>query len=135
MPLSNFILSPKVLDKEDFFGQLSCAPNTAGNIIIPRKVLKLGYKPILVAYRMAWDGVINNHVTLHLLQDDVKLYPYDNTQVQLAPPEQDVYIPHFIELPQGCAISVTADVDNTPSVNGLVVARVMIAYIAPGDSI
>lgn len=125
----SYILPGPIKAKEDLFTQTGLLTlNTKGQIILPDFRLRVGYKTLLVAYRQAWDAPIDTFITMHLNVDDVPYYPYDKTTVQLAPPEQDVYLPEPIELPQGCLIGVTADV-GAASQQGTATTRVIVFYL------
>lgn len=122
----DFINGKKVIDFEDkFFQSAVLSFGTNGNILVDFRT-KSGKQAYIVAHRMAWDSGLDPNVTLRLLVEGHNQYPYDNTTVQLAPPEQEVFLPTPIPVGQNARIQTTADIAG--STNGRVTSRVMIAY-------
>lgn len=128
MPYQIGIESRPILFQDDFYAQTAVPATSARTSILgsgfTQRYIRHGYDAVLAAYRMAWDASLDTFVALSLEVNGVALHPYERTLVQLAAPEQEVFLPKFLSLPSGAAIDIIA----TSSVAGNVTGRLTIYY-------
>lgn len=122
----------RIVGFEDVQAQVSTAPNSTNNVTL-KKTLRNNFRCYLAFLGMAWDAALDTHLTWRLKQDGGTVWQFQDSKVQIAPPEQPWQeITPWLEVPQGCTLTFECDIDSTPAGNGNVTARMRI-YYAPLD--
>lgn len=119
-----------VVDFEDKPGKYAFLAAGETRKTVVSIVTKNGYRAFISFVGQAWDPAIDGDVTWRVTKDGAAIYQLQDSTIQKAAPEQPQNeLSPWLEVPQGCTVTLEGDLASTAAGTGNIYGRLKIYYV------